>query len=189
MNPTYPQYTPPSVDGIQFAAGAGFSFQPLPPGSLCLMADAIIVHKSLGGTLVNAADYPDLNYAFKGLDPSNAAQPWMIIGIGADGFVGPDVTAMYAKGIGHPGAWQKDAMSGQWSFVFAPDPPPIPAPPVTPNPADAASWASVQGVPGTPGNPAAGGSGGGLSAAQAAQMNHIESMLVTLLTAERLPTT
>lgn len=185
MTPTYPVYTPPSVTGITFVAGAGAA-QPLPIDSLCTLADAKIVHAAMGGTLVNAADYPDLNYTFTGLDPTSPNQPWMIIGIGADGFVGPDVVEMYAKGIGHPGTWQKDATSGQWSFVFAPDPPPPAAP--APAPATGPTAAQLVYEMETAAGPnSTSGGGAALTTAQAQQLDHVEKMLEAELAADRIP--
>lgn len=137
MTTNLPAYTPPPVTGIAFSSGTG-SPQPLPPNSLCSKADALLVQAALGGTLVNAADYPALNMNFFNLNLSNVAQPWYLIGIPNPGFVGPIVALMYAPnninggGIGNPGSLVSSNGQVAWDPTAPAPTPPVPSASATP---------------------------------------------------------
>ena len=147
MNMTLPPYTPPPVTGITFSSGTAQP-QALPPNSLCTRANAMIVQKFLGGTLVNAQDYPALNMNFVGLDPASPNQPWYLIDVPNPGFVGPDVVTMYAANdVNGGGIGNKGTLAVQdGKVVWTPTSPTPPAPAPKPDSSgDAAAFLEAQG--------------------------------------------
>lgn len=183
----FPTYNVPPVTGILWSPGAGAP-QQLPPGALCTEADAKIAQAALGlgGTLVNAADYPALGFTFVNLDPASPYQPWYLMGIVGPNFIGYTVAYMYAPinppvngnggGVGNPGA----LVNGKWvpAPVAAPVNNPLEGAPATMT--DAQAFAAGEDVPGSAGDPqgAPPVPATALTAAQAASLTHIENILV-----------
>lgn len=148
---SYPTYTLPSNAGITFSFGGG-SQQPFPAAALCSKADAQMIQKSFGGTLVNAALTPSLGMTFINVSPTASAQPWYLTDLASPGFAGYLVAQQYAAnnvnggGVGNPGAWTGIGSNPRW----VPTAPPVVVPPPATNAGDAAAFAHAMGVGDSP---------------------------------------
>lgn len=152
---SYPKYITPPMTGLTWSSGGG-TLQSIYEGMLSYQTDAQAYATAIGAKLINGATDTTLGLKFSGINPTDAAQPWIVqwntggpwafAGIAIDQQVGATLAVIGTPSTQYPGTWNEQP-SGLWLFVPSPVVVAVPTPAPSNSAADLAGWEAAMNMP------------------------------------------